>query len=88
MLTAHENVSKCVKQLVKYHLHITFFHTSRLLTNLKKMYFGNIVKKGEYAGKQHFFPFPTMISYILSKTLANLLATFDLSSVDPFVTLL
>ena len=37
---------------------LTLYHTSRLLTTLRKKPFENIVGKGENAGNQHFLFFP------------------------------
>ena len=56
---------------------------SRLLTTLKKKPFENIEGKGENAGNQHFFPFPTVFS-TLPRTNFHFSVTFILSSANAF----
>ena len=49
------------------HVCFTLRKTNSSLNDPSREPFGNIVRKGENAGKQHFLPFPTMFSFFFCR---------------------
>ena len=62
-----------------YGKELTLYYAIPSFNDPKKEAFENIMGKGENAGNEHFFPFPTMFS-IRPKTEIIISATFNLSS--------